>query len=41
MDEKFIYIKEYEYELLNPNNHQERYLAMSSWKEYLEHDFFR
>lgn len=36
MDEKFIYIKEYEYELLNPNNHQERYLAMPSWKEYLE-----
>lgn len=30
-----IYIKEYEYEMINMENYHERYLKISSWSDYV------
>ena len=30
-----VYIKEYEYEMINMENYQERYLKISSWSDYV------
>ncbi len=35
-----IYVKEIEYEIINPHNYQERYLLVPDWKNYFNSAIF-